>query len=101
MSERLEDDRERAFGEVQGGQLVEGEPAGEGGVVGCGEGAAGDAAEVIDEDVVIFGAALRVAEDALEDLDYGERLDEQAGLFADFADDGVAEQFARFEDSAR
>jgi len=100
VGKRLEDDRERAFGEMQGGQFVDGEPSGQSGIVGCGEGAAHHAAEVIDEDVVILRAALRIAEDALEDLDDSERLYQQAGLFTHLADDGIAKQFARFEDAA-
>jgi hypothetical protein len=63
--------------------------------------AASDAADVIDEDVVVFGAALIVAHDALENLEDAEGFDNQAGFLDHFASGGGREGFAGFDETTR
>jgi hypothetical protein len=48
-------------------------------------------ADVIDEHVVVFGAAGGVAHDALEDIEAVDDFDVQTGLFEHFAAEGVFE----------
>jgi hypothetical protein len=48
-------------------------------------------ADVIDQDVVVFGAAFRVAHDALEDVEAVDDFDYESGLFEHFAAEGVFE----------
>jgi hypothetical protein len=63
--------------------------------------AARHAANVIDEHVVILGAALLIGHDALEDFKDGQRLHLEPCLFADLASRRVFEQFAGLDDTAR
>jgi hypothetical protein len=74
-------------------------PADGGGIRGRAQLAAGDAAEVIGDDVVIADAAVFTM-NAIEQLDEFDRLDEEAGFLADFADDASGEGFADFEHAA-
>ena len=48
-------------------------------------------ADVIDQDVVVFGAAGGVAHDAFEDVEAVDDFDYQSGLFEHFAAEGVFE----------
>ena len=79
--------RQRALGDLQIGQVGAPHPLDRADIVAGAELAAGDAAEVVDQHVVIFGRAGGIAHDALEDFQHAERLDLQAGLFAHFAAD--------------
>src|ERR1019366_2805841 len=63
--------------------------------------AAGDAADVVNQHVVVLGRAASVAHDALEDFEHAQRLDFEAGLFADFAAYGAIQALAQFKRAAR
>jgi hypothetical protein len=99
-AETFLDDRESSGGDRVSGQQAARNPGGAAGIVGGAEGSAGDAADIVDQDVVIFGGSMSVTDDALEDFEYLERLDFQAGLFADLTYDSLFQCFARFEYSA-
>lgn len=78
----------------------EGDPFGGGDIAGGGEGAGEEFAEVIDDDVVVFGAAVDIGHDAFEDGGDGGGADEESGFFEDFADDGGFEAFTGFDEAA-
>ena len=61
------------------------------------ERAALDAAEIVDEHIVILNAAFSVGRDAFEDFSDLIRFDFKAGLFEDFAFEGVDDAFADFD----
>jgi hypothetical protein len=73
------------------------------GVRGRAQFAAGNAAEVVGDDVVVAdaaGFAPVFVMDAIEKLDQLERLDEEAGFFAHLARDAFDEGFTDFEHAA-
>ena len=88
------------FGETEIVEFLLRDPARGAHVVAGRKLSAGDAAEVIDEHVMIFGFAGIVAHDALEDFEDASRFDDEAGFFKDFAADGVLEFLADFDHSA-
>ena len=101
LAEDLGDgEAEREAVEVGGGDPEDfADVAAGGGFVSTGE--AGErAAEEVDEDVVVLGAAVGVGEDAVEDVEDGADFDVEAGFFQGFAGGAVAELFAEFEDSS-
>src|ERR1017187_2912113 len=100
VTEALLDDGESAGSDLVSGEQAAWDPGGAAGIVGRPKGSAGDAADVVDQDIVIFRGALGVVDDALEDFEHLQRLDFQAGLFAHLADDALFQRFAGFEYSA-
>jgi len=87
--------------------LVGAYPAGLGGVAGgleqtAVDRVAGNAAKVIDEDVVVTDAIAGrgIAVNSFDDLDDPERLDFEAGFFAGFAAYGVGERFTQLDQAA-
>lgn len=72
-----------------------------GGGIGSGLESTGEgAADVIDEDVVIFGLSVFGGNDAFEDFGELKNFDREAGFFLDFAEEGGVERFAGFDGSA-
>src|SRR5665213_1608025 len=69
-------------------------------VVAGPERAADHFADVIYQHVVVFGAAVGVAHDALEDVEAVDDFYYKSGLFSYFAAEGVFEQLAGFEEAA-
>jgi hypothetical protein len=100
ISKCLLDDGERTFGEAKSGELVPVEPGGAGGVVSSGEGSAEHVAEIVDENVMVFDLSGFITHDALEDFDYLDGFDDEAGFFEDLAPDGLFEGLADFEAAA-
>lgn len=95
MLPRFQDD---VAGEgVDGVQIIESGPAEIDGVAGARGGASGDAAEVIDENVVVLDATLFVAGDTVDDFDDGDGLDEEAGFFLNFAANALLQSLAELE----
>src|SRR5262249_26720990 len=80
---------ERAFGDLQSRELVQSHPRDLCDVVPGASFAAGEAAEMVDEHVVILGCTFRIANDALENLEDAQRLDGEARLFEHFAAHGM------------
>jgi hypothetical protein len=68
-------------------------------VGGCEELAAGDAAEVVGEDVMVTNAAFD-AVNAVKQLDQFKGFDDEAGLFAHLANDAGGERLADFKQAA-
>lgn len=86
--------------EMESGPVGRSGPAKLDGIVtgaGC---AAGDAAEIVGDDVVIANAAVAVAVDAVEELDQGQRFDRETGLLEGLAAEGFDERFAEFDQPA-
>ena len=75
------------------------DPADGVGVGGGAQLAAGDAAEVIGDDVMVADAAVFVV-NAVEELDEFDGLDVEAGFLADLAHDACDERLADFEHAA-
>ena len=94
------DDREGAGGEVIVREIGLGDPDHLAGVAGRRQAAADRSADVIDEDVVILGAAGIVGDDSLEDFEDGERSDFESGFLEDFTTDGGFEALAGFDEAA-
>ena len=65
-------------------------------VVAGNGGAADYFADVIDQDVVVFGAAGGVAHDAFEDVEAVEDFYYQSGFFEHFAAEGVFQELTGF-----
>lgn len=82
-------------------EFVDGSPASLDSVGSAGERASGDAAEEVDEHIVVAHAAGIVARDAVKGFDGVDDVDNQAGFFEDFATDGLLEGFAQLDRAAR
>ncbi len=72
------------------------DPADGVGIRGRAQLAAGDAAEVVGDDVVVAHAAA-LAVDAVEEIDEFDGLDVEAGFLAHFADDAGGERLAELQ----
>ena len=96
MTRTVMGSRTRALWLIPFGAL---DPADGGSVRGGTQVAAGDAAEVVGDDVVIANAAV-FAMNAVEKLDQFDGLDVEAGFFADLANDAGCEGLADLEHAA-
>jgi hypothetical protein len=79
--------------------LIWPDPANGGGVRSCAECAAGDAAEIVGDNVVIADA-LVLTINTIEQFDELNGLDDEAGFFEDLTEDGGGEGFAHFNEAA-
>ena len=70
LAEAFLDDGECTVGDAVSGERAARNPGDAAGVVGGAQRSTRDAADVIDQDIVIFGSALGVADDALEDFEH-------------------------------
>jgi hypothetical protein len=100
MVPRTQDDAERALGEIVLRQFRFRRPRGVAHIGGGCEVTAGDTANVVDEHVVILGAAVGIGHDSFEYFKDGQRLYFEAGLFADLASSGILQEFTGFDDAA-
>ena len=72
-------------------QALAGDPLDSADVVAGNGDAADYFANIIDQDIVVFGAAGCVAHDAFEDVEAVEDFDYESGFFEHFAVEGVFE----------
>lgn len=79
---------------------MEGDPFGGGDVAGGLEVARDEFTEIVNDDVVVFGAALEVGHDALEDGGDGGGADAKTCFFKDFADNGGFKALSRLDEAA-
>jgi hypothetical protein len=63
------------------------------------QGSSDDAAYVIG-DYIMVADAFAFAMDAVDELDQFDGLNDEPGFFADFANDGIGEEFANFDEAA-
>src|ERR1044072_5943804 len=80
LFERLFNHRQRAFGDLERSQTAARDPLHRAHIVPGKQFPPGDAADVIDEHVMILGRPRIVPDDPLEDLEQLDRLDFEAGL---------------------
>ena len=64
---------------------------------GRGEDAGARVAEIVDENVVILRAAFTVRKDRVQDIQHWADFHIEAGFFADFAGDAIAQLFSEVE----
>jgi hypothetical protein len=57
-------------------------------------------AEIVDEDVVILGAAFAVGKDGIEDIQHGANLHLQAGFLSNLTGNAVAQLLSQVEAAA-
>jgi hypothetical protein len=92
--------REGAFGELLVSQHGAWNPGDAAGVVSGQKLPSHHCTQVIVKDVMIFGAALGVEHDALEDFEQPFWADDQAGFFEHLPLQGVFDFFAAFDEAA-
>jgi hypothetical protein len=81
-------------------QALAGDPLDSADVIAGNGGAADYFANVIDQHVMILGAAGGVAHDAFENVEAVDNFYDKSGLFSYFAAEGVFEQLAGFEQAS-
>src|SRR6266481_2991587 len=100
LLERLFNHAQRSLGDLQLLQIPATHPFDGADVVTGGERAPSNAADVVDQYIVVFGGSGRIAHDALEDLEDGYWLAFEARLLAHFAADAVGQGLADLERAA-
>lgn len=58
-------------------------------------------AQIIDQDIVVFGTTLRIRHDAFKNLEHGKRLNVKTRFFQNLSANGDMEPFAHLEKAAR
>jgi hypothetical protein len=91
---------ESPFRDAERGEFIAADPPDIGAIVRGGEGAAGDAADVVHQNIVVFRPALGIAHDSFKNLEQTYRFDDESRLLENLTADPIGQCFAGFEHAA-